>query len=212
MEDECGKRKKSKYPKKAGGGRKKLKPLGGLTPSTSQFAATVAPPDKKFLRQEAKRQRKAAAEASRAQQAEEEAKMLADLQQESRLQRLGGLAVRCARVMCCCCCWGDSKHRGPAEKFAMKSDAEVESEKKLQWLSDKTDAVMVETMFKVRSLERESKRRYQAVSRWFGGEGGREMEQSADILRASCLNGEQRVRAEGECEAVPTTHEKTAPE
>lgn len=177
-------KKKPKYSKRSAS-KRKLRPV---TMTTTQFAEAQAPPDKKFLRQQAKqRQREELAEMKKKQE-EEEARMLAELQKETRLKKTLLVGKGVMRVLFCCCVKSTKKNKF-ADKFAIKSDAELESEKMQKWMSGKKDVLMVEAMFTVRSIERESKRRYRAFFRWFGADTGIEFEQSADALRASCLNG-----------------------
>lgn len=178
-------RKRPKYSKKSKSGKRKQRPI---QMTTTQFAEAQAPPDKKFVRKEERRQQREKLAALRQLQEEEDARLLAELQSEGGLLRAVATGRKILRALCCCFCAQSSKKQ-LSQKFTAKTEAQLESEKMQKWMSDKRDVVMVEAMFAVRALERESQRRYRALTRIFGGDSGRELDQSADLLRASCLNG-----------------------
>ncbi len=164
--------------------KKKLKP--GVIESQT-FAKTVAPADAAFLRKQARLKEAADLEASRLQRLADEEKLLVELHKETRLQRVRHLCKRVIRTLFCC--FFPSKEKTLADKYAIKTDAELEADKMKKWLSNKTDGIMVDTLFKVRLIERESTRRYRNFFKWFGMTMGQEKDQSADILRMACLNG-----------------------
>ena len=157
---------------------------------TSRFVEAQVEPDKKMIREVARRKRKEEAESLCRQQEEEEARMLAELQKETRLQRAMIIMTKIVRILCCCClrCRRRRRKNSLAEKFSIKTSDEG-AQNLQKFVMGRADRLMIETLTKVRSVERESKRKYRAFFRWFGSEFDREFEQSADVLRASCLNG-----------------------
>jgi len=180
-------KKKPKYPRKSANKRRRKATRKNST-EVVQSQDQAAPDDKRWHRKQAKLKRRAELDALKKKQQEDEERMLAELQKETRLQKALVVGKGFLRVLCCCFVKSNKKNKF-ADKFTIKSDAELESEKMQRWMTSKRDVLMVETMFTVRSIERESKRRYRAFFRWFGSDVGRELEQSADNLRASSLNG-----------------------